>query len=634
MLRRVARLRPWTPLLPRPTPAAAPGLHRCCCPRRAYSATKASDPLRILFCGSDEFSNFSLLALHKEHCVNPGLIESIDVVVRPGKPIGRGMKQIAVPPTKPLAEELGLPLHERDTFTGWDMPAATNLIVAVSFGLFVPPRLLHAAKYGGLNVHPSLLPNYHGPAPLQHLLLDGIQTTGVSLQTLDDKAFDKGVVLAREVLLWDGLKRMPRGVTLPQLRDKAGAAGAALLVDGLRRGLHVPPLTPDPSSVRGSGPAGQKNDDVKYMPAQPRHAPKITAHDRQIGSGINAMENPRSLALRQRVIGPLWFRARGEDPFSQCDRIIIKHLEEVPGSAVRRRDEDPSLGPWEHRRIFRMYQKAPRARSGRGAEKFQERLRTQEVWWEGEQKEDRYGERPDETEFLVLNYLHYWTREGDDAIYISKHNPPDEQRQTLARIDLLQVAGQPAARPAAAVARLYSSTSGLPMLTWRRFPNLARIVDFDLHLWRHAEALSSMQEMMVKNAKHVPPEVWIDTALDLFQSFNNTLAVIADVWTLDTRPPEHRDDPLFRWNVAPPSWVPRAQRAGYDSAAAAADRPIYSGVISKYIVRDHRGARRDVPRHREKAESEDVAWLHAPSKNDYNKPQEGDHKRAWVDLVN
>lgn len=35
-----------------------------------------------------------------------------------------------------------------------------NLIVAVSFGLFVPPRILGAAKYGGLNVHPSMLPEY------------------------------------------------------------------------------------------------------------------------------------------------------------------------------------------------------------------------------------------------------------------------------------------------------------------------------------------------------------------------------------------------------------------------------------------------------------------------------------------
>lgn len=38
------------------------------------------------------------------------------------------------------------------------IPEGTNLIVAVSFGLFVPSRILRAAKYGGLNVHPSLLP--------------------------------------------------------------------------------------------------------------------------------------------------------------------------------------------------------------------------------------------------------------------------------------------------------------------------------------------------------------------------------------------------------------------------------------------------------------------------------------------
>ena len=35
-----------------------------------------------------------------------------------------------------------------------------NLIVAVSFGILVPPRILCGAKYGGLNVHPSLLPEY------------------------------------------------------------------------------------------------------------------------------------------------------------------------------------------------------------------------------------------------------------------------------------------------------------------------------------------------------------------------------------------------------------------------------------------------------------------------------------------
>jgi len=44
-----------------------------------------------------------------------------------------------------------------------------NLIIAVSFGLFVPRRLIQAAKYGGLNVHPSLLPEYAVEAhPISH----------------------------------------------------------------------------------------------------------------------------------------------------------------------------------------------------------------------------------------------------------------------------------------------------------------------------------------------------------------------------------------------------------------------------------------------------------------------------------
>lgn len=57
-----------------------------------------------------------------------------------------------------------LPVHEIDTFTGWEPPVGDvggpNLIIAVSFGLFVPRRILGAAIFGGVNVHPSLLPEY------------------------------------------------------------------------------------------------------------------------------------------------------------------------------------------------------------------------------------------------------------------------------------------------------------------------------------------------------------------------------------------------------------------------------------------------------------------------------------------
>ena len=56
--------------------------------------TQSADPLRILFCGADEFSIASLKALHRERLVNPDLIKSLDVVCKVGKKYGRGLKKV------------------------------------------------------------------------------------------------------------------------------------------------------------------------------------------------------------------------------------------------------------------------------------------------------------------------------------------------------------------------------------------------------------------------------------------------------------------------------------------------------------------------------------------------------------
>ena len=60
--------------------------------RRFHSNPSSDEPLRVLFCGSDDFSAASLRALHKEQGQDKALIESIDVVSRPAKRVGRGLK--------------------------------------------------------------------------------------------------------------------------------------------------------------------------------------------------------------------------------------------------------------------------------------------------------------------------------------------------------------------------------------------------------------------------------------------------------------------------------------------------------------------------------------------------------------
>lgn len=80
----------------RPLSRPLAGLYRTHHARRRFSsaANKASDPLRILFCGSDAFSCESLRALHGEHVRDGRLVEALDVMVLPPKRTGRGFKQI------------------------------------------------------------------------------------------------------------------------------------------------------------------------------------------------------------------------------------------------------------------------------------------------------------------------------------------------------------------------------------------------------------------------------------------------------------------------------------------------------------------------------------------------------------
>lgn len=254
----------------------------------------ATEPLRILFCGSDEFSCASLRALHKLQADKPKLIKSIDVLVRPGKPAGRGLKRIATGPLFNLAEELGLAVHKRDTFTGWELPPPGhvrhhktgeilrhpaahenshrqpfNLAVAVSFGLFVPPRILRSLRFGGLNVHPSMLPDLRGPAPLQHALLRRRSHVGVTLQTLHEKHFDRGAVLAQTP--WPGLP-VPEGCDVRQLHDMLAEKGAELLAGALERRAFVPPLQF----------AGWKPTDEDFDQGRVVSAPKVTKLDSMV----------------------------------------------------------------------------------------------------------------------------------------------------------------------------------------------------------------------------------------------------------------------------------------------------------------------------------------------------------------
>ncbi|KAF3937040.1 hypothetical protein ABW19_dt0210450 [Dactylella cylindrospora] len=214
---------------------------------RSFHANRSlSEGLKVLFCGSDQVSLQSLKTLANLKSEG-GYIESLDVLIKQEKPSGRGMKERRLNPVQEFAESNELTLHKIETFRGWKFSHPIDLIVAVSFGLFIPARLIEEATYGGLNVHPSFLPKYRGSAPIHHALLNGDKATGVVLQTLDKQRFDNGKILSKSHAISTGID--PTKFTPPPsdplsiyrtLEYNLAVEGSKLLAEAIKAKLYDP----------------------------------------------------------------------------------------------------------------------------------------------------------------------------------------------------------------------------------------------------------------------------------------------------------------------------------------------------------------------------------------------------------
>ena len=115
-----------------------------------------------------------------------------------------------------------------------------ELFVVVAFRL-LPGRILRIPRLGAFNLHGSLLPAYRGAAPIQHALMDGKETTGLTTFLLD-RGVDTGGILLQETT-----PILPED-DLGSLHDRMAVQGAALVqrtVDGLLAGCLTP--TPQPT---------------------------------------------------------------------------------------------------------------------------------------------------------------------------------------------------------------------------------------------------------------------------------------------------------------------------------------------------------------------------------------------------
>jgi methionyl-tRNA formyltransferase len=102
--------------------------------------------------------------------------------------------------------------------------------VLADFGLIIPEEILSAFPKGIINLHPSLLPKYRGPTPVQTAILKGEKTTGISIIKLD-KEVDHGPVLCQEK------EEILSSDTAETLYKKLFEKGASLLPNVLNKYL-------------------------------------------------------------------------------------------------------------------------------------------------------------------------------------------------------------------------------------------------------------------------------------------------------------------------------------------------------------------------------------------------------------
>lgn len=145
-----------------------------------------------VFMGTPRFALPSLRALTE-------LARVQAVVTQPARPAGRGRRPRPSPVARE-AERLGLPLLAPEKLG--EARAALEalrpeLVLLVAYGRWVPPWLLELPAHGALNVHPSLLPRYRGPAPIPFAILEGERVTGVTLMVMVAE-MDAGPIVAQE----------------------------------------------------------------------------------------------------------------------------------------------------------------------------------------------------------------------------------------------------------------------------------------------------------------------------------------------------------------------------------------------------------------------------------------------------
>lgn len=189
--------------------------------------------MKIVFFGTSEFAIPSLRGLMASRH------EILAVVTQPDRPAGRSLK-LSPPPTKVLALTKGITVLQPQDASGAESVNYLNglgadLFIVISFGQILKKSILSIPKLFAVNVHGSLLPNYRGAAPTNWAIINGDESSGISIIKMNERMDEGDVILKREVRIDPD----DTNITLTETLSELGSKALIEIIDLLEAGKDV-----------------------------------------------------------------------------------------------------------------------------------------------------------------------------------------------------------------------------------------------------------------------------------------------------------------------------------------------------------------------------------------------------------
>jgi methionyl-tRNA formyltransferase len=179
--------------------------------------------MKISFYGSTDIISIGVLkALHQKSI--KGELELVYVISQPPKPFGR-KRELKHNPVAQYALENDIPLFMPEKLNelfsteygpAMILKAPIDLAIVASYGKIISEKVLATPKYGFINFHVSLLPQYRGAGPVPMSILNQDDKTGLTIIKMD-KGMDTGEIIRNEEL--EVRKNITAGELMREITD-------------------------------------------------------------------------------------------------------------------------------------------------------------------------------------------------------------------------------------------------------------------------------------------------------------------------------------------------------------------------------------------------------------------------------